>query len=61
MRGLCFEKCVEVKDVRNILLSDKIAARVSSSEADQVVDWFLENNLENKLKAELNDVFEEYI
>jgi hypothetical protein len=55
------EKCVEVKDVRNILLSDKIAARPSSSEADQVVDWFLENNLENKLKAELNDVFEEYI
>jgi hypothetical protein len=61
LRGLCMEKCVEVKNVRNILLSDKIAARPSSSEADQVVDWFLENNLENKLKAELNDVFEEYI
>jgi hypothetical protein len=44
------EKIVKVKDVRNILLSEKIAAKLSSSEADQVVDWFLKH----EIKADLN-------
>ena len=46
------QKSLKVKDVRNILLSDKIAARLSSSETDQpVVDCFLKKKKDYQKKS----------